>query len=129
MTAQQLYEAALGVIPEEKERAGSYENLKLPAINQVVAECFNINNSIRESEGLAPLGKNEMPFVNNENDEIPYDIWLLRVCMPYGVASILVLDDDKQKATAFSQQYESYKAESRCASFEAIKDAYSEPEV
>ena len=126
MTVQELYEAALALLSEQVARAKSYNYFKIPIINQVIAECFDANNSIRISDGLPALNKNEMPYMTSEEDTIPYDIRLLRECMPYGVASLLVIDDDKAKATVFSQQYESYKLKCSCVTLEDIKDVYSE---
>jgi hypothetical protein len=126
VTVQELYEAALALLSEQVARAKSYNYFKIPIINQVIAECFDANNSIRISDDLPALNKNEMPYMTSEEDTIPYDIRLLRECMPYGVASLLVIDDDKAKATVFSQQYESYKSKCSCVTLEDIKDVYSE---
>ena len=126
MTVQQLYEAALALLSEDVARAKSYNKFKIPLVNQVIAECFDINNAIRITDGLVPLHKSEMPYMESEEDVIPYDIRLLRECMPYGVASLLVIDDDKTKATVFSQQYESYKQKCNCATTVEITDVYKE---
>ncbi len=126
MTVQQLYEAALALLSEQVARAKSYNHFKIPIINQIIAECFDANNSIRINDDLMPLHKSEMPLMEKEDDIIPYDIRLLRECMPYGVASLLVIDDDKSKASVFSQQYESYKAKCSSATFEMIIDVYSD---
>lgn len=124
MTVQQLYEAALALLSEQVQRAKSYNHFKIPIVNQIIAECFDTNNAIRIADGLEPLHKSQMPYMTGENDEIPYDIRLLRECMPYGVASLLVIDDDKSKATVFSQQYESYKAKCSVAVSDEIVDVY-----
>ncbi len=126
MTVQELYEAALALLSEQVARAKSYNYFKIPIVNQIIAECFDANNSIRVNDGLQPLHKSEMPLVSNEDDVIPYDVRLLRECMPYGVASLLVIDDDKSKASVFSQQYESYRAKCSSATFEPITDVYSD---
>ena len=94
-----------------------------------MAECFDVNNAIRINARLEPIPLAQMPLLEHEEDEIPYDTRLLRICMPYGVASLLVIDDDKSKATVFSEQYESYKAKYSTATAEMITDVYADSEV
>lgn len=124
MTVQQLYEAALALLSEEVQRAKSYNHFKISIVNQIIAECFDTNNDIRIADGLEPLHKSQMPYMTGENDEIPYDVCLLRKCMPYGVASLLVNEDDKIKASVFSEQFENKKAECSVAVSDEIVDVY-----
>ncbi|MBQ4160534.1 MAG: hypothetical protein IJD83_06335 [Clostridia bacterium] len=128
MTVQELYEAALALLSEQVQRAKSYNIFKIPIVNQIIAECFDINNGIRASEGLTPYTLAEMPMMKKEEDVIPYDIRLLRICMPYGVASLLVIDDDKSKASVFSEEYNQRKAKLSFAVPEEVVDVYSEVE-
>jgi hypothetical protein len=124
MTVLELYTAALALLEEEVARAKSYNKFKIPIINQIIAECFDVNNSIRVADGLEPFDKTQIPLVSKDEDVIPYDIQLLRECMPYGVASRLVVGDDKSIATAYSQQYEQYKSSRSCAVPEQICNVY-----
>ena len=124
MTVQQLYEAALALLSEQVARAKTYNHFKIPIINQIIAECFDVNNDIRENEGLEPIPLSDMPMVETESDIIPYDTRLLRIAMPYGVASLLVIDDDKSKASVFSEEYNQRKAMLSVAVAVEIVDVY-----
>lgn len=123
-TVENLYESALALLSEEKQRVKDYPKFKIALTNQVLAECFDTNNVLRETDGLAVIPKNEMPYVHNDTDIIPYDIRLIRECMPYGLAALLVMDDDKEKCAVFSNQFELLKSKFSKAQFEDIKNHY-----
>lgn len=109
-SVEDLYDAALALLSEDKQRVKDYPKFKLALTNQIIAECFDINNTLRSLDGLEPFGKEALPYVTDEDDIIPYDIRLLRECMPYGLASLLVIDDDKEKCSVFSAQFETLKS-------------------
>jgi len=123
-TVENLYESALALLGEEKQRVKDYPKFKIALTNQVLAECFDTNNTLRKIEGLDAIPKSEMPYVQNETDIIPYDIRLIRECMPYGLAALLVMDDDKEKCAVFSNQFELLKSKFSKASFEDITNHY-----
>lgn len=123
-TVENLYEAALALLSEEKQRVKDYPKFKVALTNQIIAECFDINNTIRELNGLAPFSKDDMPYMTSETDIIPYDIQLVRECMPYGLAALLVMDDDKEKCSVFSNQFELLKSKFSRAQFEPIVNYY-----
>lgn len=123
-TVENLYEAALALLSEEKQRVKDYPKFKIALTNQIIAECFDINNTIRELDGLLPYKKEEMPYMTSETDVIPYDIQLVRECMPYGLAALLVMDDDKEKCSVFSNQFELLKSKFSRAQFEPIVNHY-----
>ena len=123
-TVENLYESALALLSEEKQRVKDYPKFKIALTNQVLAECFDTNNTLRKIEGLEIIPKNEMPYVQSETDIIPYDIRLIRECMPYGLAALLVMDDDKEKCAVFSNQFELLKSKFTKANFEDIKNHY-----
>ena len=123
-TVENLYESALALLSEEKQRVKDYPKFKIALTNQVLAECFDTNNTLRKIEGLEIIPKNEMPYVQSETDIIPYDIRLIRECMPYGLAALLVMDDDKEKCAVFSNQFELLKSKFTKAQFEDIKNHY-----
>ena len=123
-SVEDLYDASLALLSEEKQRVKDYPKFKIALTNQVIAECFDANNAIRETEGLEAIPKNEMPYMQEETDIIPYDIRLIRECMPYGLAALLVMDDDKEKCAVFSNQFELLKSKFSKAQFEDITNHY-----
>lgn len=123
-TVEDLYESALALLSEDKQRVKDYPKFKIPLTNQVIAECFDINNTLRVADGLIPFSKEQMPYLTLDEDIIPYDIKLLRECMPYGLAALLVMDDDKEKCAVFSNQFELLKSKFTKAHFEDIINNY-----
>lgn len=125
MTVQDLYLSALALLGEKSTVKG-YSDFKIPLTNQLLAECFNTNNTILASKGLTEL--TEIPTVTLETDVLTYDTKLARLAMPYGLASLLVIDDDKQKSAAFSQMYETNRKKCSVAVSGNVTDYYSEVE-
>lgn len=123
-TVEDLYESALALLSEEKQRVKDYPKFKIALTNQVVAECFDTNNTLRKSDGLEAIPKNEMPYMQDDNDVIPYDTRLIRECMPYGLAALLVMDDDKEKCAVFSNQFELLKSKFSKAQYNDIINHY-----
>lgn len=123
-TVKELYKASLALIATTVARAKSYDDFKLPIINQIISECFNANNVIRSAKGLEELSMDEMPYVRGDSDVIDYDIMLFRAVMPYGVASLLVADDDVSLASVYSNQYESKLRLLTSATSSMIEDVY-----
>ncbi len=123
-TVEDVYDSALALLSEEKQRVKDYPKFNVALTNQVIAECFETNNTLRRNDGLEPLTKEEMPYVETNDDVIPYDVRLIRECMPYGLAALLVMDDDKEKCAVFSNQFELLKNKYSKAYFEDITNNY-----
>ena len=123
-TVDNLYDSSLALLSEDRQRVKDYPKFNIALTNQIIAECFEINNTLRKNDGLKPLSKEEMPYVTDKDDVIPYDIRLIRECMPYGLAALLVIDDDKEKCAVFSNQFELLKNKYSKACFEDITNNY-----
>ena len=123
-TVENLYDAALALLSEDKQRVKDYPKFKIALTNQIIAECFEINNILRKIDGLEEFSKENIPYMEAETDVIPYDIGLLRECMPYGLAALLVMDDDKEKCSVFSSQFELLKNKYSKTTFQDITNHY-----
>lgn len=123
-SVEDLYDAALALLSEDKQRVKDYPKFKIALTNQIIAECFDINNTLRSLDGLKPFSKEDLPYMTSANDIIPYDLRLLRECMPYGLAALLVIDDDKEKCSVFSAQFEMLKSKFSKAQFSDIINSY-----
>ena len=92
MTGNDLLNFALAHMGEASSAASDYLGYAIPAINVLLSECFDINNSIREYKKLKPL--KEHPFIQKLDEEIPYEQELMVECLSYGLAAKLILEDN-----------------------------------
>ena len=85
-----------------------------------------ITNSLREMNAeRASDGKDVLlvpPRMTTLTEELPAGDWLARECFPYGLAALLVADDDKAKFNWAATEY-SERLLSHCpAQFTAVQE-------
>ena len=102
MTNHELYKESLNVM-FEKPNSKVYENYYKTHINLLLANVFDINNTIRVKNGKEPL--EEIPFVSNDDDVIPYEEITLREILPWGLAAQFSVDDDLNKYTIYNTNF------------------------
>lgn len=104
MQGTALMTLALSHLGESPESASDYAGYSVSALNILLVECFDIENSIREAAGKEKLP--EPPFLTDLDEDIPYDAQMLTACISYGLAAKLILeDDDYSKFNYFNGMY------------------------
>lgn len=104
MTGKELLYLSLSLMAEPKESESDYNSYSLSAINVLIAECFEINNSILNSKQQESLLSS--PYILTLEDDIPYDLDLFYTCLSYGLAAKLILEDnDLSKFNYFNSMY------------------------
>lgn len=103
MTADTLYQNALALIVTDKADSSDYTAFAPAVINLLLAETFEINNSLRVSKGLQPL--ESAPQISSLSEEPDAESELLRTALPYGICAKLLVDDDISRAVYFQNQY------------------------
>ena len=95
MTGTECFRAALNLLSETPDSGTYYEQFALGALNQLLVNSLREINAERvfcaEQPYTAP------PQMEALAEEIPAGDWLARECFPYGLAALLVADDDKAK--------------------------------
>lgn len=103
MTGLECFRAALNLLSETPESGAYYEQFALGALNQLLVNSLREINAERrannEDELLVP------PRISTLGDELPAAEWLVRECFPYGLAALLVADDDKAKFNWAANEY------------------------
>ena len=103
MTGTECFRAALNLLSETPDSGTYYEQFALGALNQLLANSLREINAERmfcaEQPYTAP------PQLEALDDEIPAGDWLARECFPYGLAALLVADDDKAKFDWAATEY------------------------
>jgi len=112
----------MALLNEDESRSGKFKKNAKPLINQLLAQCFSIENSLRDSKQIKLLEKAQV--IEKLEDEICYDEGFVSECMAYGLASLLCADDDKPMSNAMGAEFEMLKRKHMVASFEDIKNHY-----
>lgn len=123
MTAQQIYESALSLLPTRTSEDNSLAVYVPGWINLALQEALASENSIRASKGLLLLDK--APTVLSMTDEIPYSDELVRTALIYFLASLICKDDDDAYwSQDYRRRYISALAEYSRVCVDNIVDVY-----
>ena len=76
-------------------------------INTLIADCFDINNTLRAYRREKEL--EEIPFKENLDDTLEYEAQLCRDALPHGLAALMILEDDTNRAGFFDFRYQQKK--------------------
>ena len=103
MTGTECFRAALNLLSETPDSGTYYEQFALGALNQLLVNSLREINAERAAGGEAPY--ETPPRLAALTEEIPAGDWLTRECFPYGLAALLVADDDKAKFNWAATEY------------------------
>ena len=103
MTGTECFHAALNLLGETPDTGVYYEQFALGALGQLLANSLREINAVRVSQGEDTLAV--PPRMAALGDDIPADESLVAECFPYGLAALLVADDDKVKFNWAASEY------------------------
>lgn len=121
MTAEHLYQATLLLVNASRED-GYYRGMFLEALKMILEESFVYNNSLRHKQNKAPLLC--VPEVRGFGEEVAYEPYLLKTVLPYGLAGLLLYEDNPTKATIYRNRYDYKLTEPSFCSYVAVEDVY-----
>lgn len=103
MTGMECFKAALGLLNETLDTGAYYEQFALGALNQLLANSLREINALRTEQGETAFAA--PPRLASLEEELPADEALAAECFPYGLAALLVADDDKAKFNWAASEY------------------------
>ena len=103
MTGTECFRAALNLLSETPDSGTYYEQFALGALNQLLVNSLREINAERVFRAEQPF--DAPPCMTALTEEIPAGDWLTRECFPYGLAALLVADDDKAKFNWAAAEY------------------------
>ncbi len=122
-TVSDLLKRAMSIMGEEEKDKNGYMPFVLDIANQLIADCFETNNAVREGKGLEPIA--EVPWLTKESDVLPYEPEVAVNVMAYGMAFwLLFQDDENDKANMCNAAYETNKARVGKAMYADVVNAY-----
>lgn len=130
-TAQEVFEMAMHLMDEVNESTGKadtsdtkeYKNRTIPILNILRVECYPASDTYRAEPGKRPV----CPRIEDFESPIGLDDAICQGVLPYGLAAHLLLDENPDVASYFSQRYEellSAAGRSLPAGSEEITDLY-----
>ena len=96
MTVQELFDRTLSLINEEPTQ---YAGILIGCVNRLLADTFRLNNFVLKYRQTPEL--TVIPTVSSASDEIPYYGELVSAAFPYGLASLLIYDDEDLNKVMF----------------------------
>ncbi len=107
-TVDRLLGNAMKLMGEPAKYDKNYSEFAVECANAVIADCWVVNNSMREAAGLEPY--DFYPVMKERSEIIPYEFECLQNIMVYGMAFwLLYQDEDNDKASVMNQIYEANK--------------------
>ena len=95
MTGRECFLAAMNLLNEQEEGAAYYEQFAPGALNQLLANCLREVNALRSADGLDEL--RTAPRLAALEEELGVPETMARECFPYGLAALLICDEDHDK--------------------------------
>ncbi len=120
MTADDIYGAALALMAESREKAKGYADKVVPLVNLLLVTAYPAEQALRRARGHPALSG--FTQIGTEGEEIGYQPDLLAECFPYGLAGMLILDDDTGKANYFNSMFDAALQKYSPTDFEPIAD-------
>ena len=97
LTVKEVYRAALARVFESPGSDEDYDAYSPVLLDSLLAEALPYENAIRRSRGQPVLGR--APRVDKIDDtELDYDERICRVALPFGLAAVILADDESRKS-------------------------------
>ncbi len=123
MTVKECYEITASFLPEKPEENPDMQKFMLSWCNMVLAETLIYENMYRRFNKTPVLS--EPPVLVEPNEEIPYNIELVRAVFPYGMARWAFRESDDTVAESLYQSLYSIAIKENVPVFtDEVKDAY-----
>ena len=108
MIGRQVYEQALVLLGMEHNDVPWMENMAAGCISQMLADRLYEQRALCCAQDKIPPGI--PPVLDDLDEEIPYDELFVRECFPYGLAALLVAEDDRTMFNWLMSEYERHAA-------------------
>ena len=124
MSADDLYGLALALLGETRDKAKGYADKLVPLTNLLLAAAAPAEGALRRARGLPPL--DGVPAVATAGEALPCQPDLQAGCLPYGLAGMLILDDDPGRANYLNALFDGALARLCPADWVPVADCYGE---
>jgi len=125
MTVNDVFTQGLALIQAKPADDTEMTGYAVAWVNQMIAETFETENSIRRFEGTSEL--TEPQEVTALTDTLTYNWRLVRAAFPKGIASRALYDEDNSMAQNFAAEYYAAVSDAqKLTSGSYVTDVYSD---
>ncbi|MDO4173311.1 MAG: hypothetical protein Q4D42_00980 [Eubacteriales bacterium] len=110
MTGKQLYEQALTLLGLEQEQVDYLERMAVGCINQLLYDRNDAQNALLQVQNGTTARRMSAIPLDSLEEEIPYDERFVQECFPYGLAALLIAEDDRTMFNWLMSEYEQHAA-------------------
>lgn len=103
MTGREVYKLALALLAQEEQEASDYESRAADLINVLLPQMLAAQNIYRTSRGEEKLACAQT--IEGLEDELELSEPFARSVLPYGLATLLILEEDSSRAAYFNGVY------------------------
>lgn len=122
MTGRACFDAAMNLLAEQEDGAVYYQQFALGALNQLLANCLREINALRQASGQEE--RKTAPVLEALEGEIEGDEAMVRECFPYGLAALLICDEDHERFNWLGAEFAA-RLDRHCPAGQfAIKELY-----
>ncbi len=122
MTGRECFLAAMNLLGEQEEGAAYYEQFACGALNQLLANCLREINALRQAAEQEELRVPQQ--IQALEDALEADEAMVRECFPYGLAALLICDDDREKFNWLGTEF-AMRLDRHCPAAQfAVKELY-----
>ncbi|MGN1014443.1 MAG: hypothetical protein ACI4PM_03685 [Butyricicoccus sp.] len=104
MTGEQLYTRAIALLGLRESEVLYYRELAVECLNQLLDDHLWENNALCAAKGED--GWTVAPTVSALGQEIPYEEAMVRECFPYGLAALLIAEEDHEEYNRMNEEME-----------------------
>ena len=104
-TVRKIYRLALARIMESPGNDADFDTYSPDLLEQLLVEALPYENPIRRQAGR-PLLERAPEVTAIDDTELEYDDRIARLALPYGLAGILLSDDESRKAESVMMRNE-----------------------
>lgn len=123
MTVKQVYQRALAIVFEQEGGDPDFDQYSPLLLDRLVMEALPYENQIRRAAGREEL--ESAPVIEAiDGTALDYDDRITRIALPYGLAAVLLSDDESRKAESVMQRNAFVAAleEAAPATFESVTE-------
>lgn len=123
VTVRDIYKLALARVFDAPGSDEDYDTYSPLLLDSLLAEALPYENSIRLAHGREPLAT--APRISKIDDtELDWDEHITRVALPYGLAAVILADDEIRKSESLLARNEYIGALEDCSC--AVEDSVQE---
>ena len=104
MTGTELYTRAIALLGLRESEVKYYEELALECLNQLLDDHLWEQNALCAAKGVD--GLTTAPEMSALTQNIPYEENMVRECFPYGLAAMLVAEEDHEEYNRMNEEME-----------------------